>query len=115
MGGFFQNEQRHFESHVVTADASGFVDPMPTVLLDRTQDDTIREKTVFAEVSWAITDQWKLTVGGRRYDISDLQRSDAMVGFGGGPGGGPGPALEATQRRSNRQRPICLTRPWNMY
>jgi outer membrane receptor protein involved in Fe transport len=96
VGGFFQNEQRHFESHVVTADANGFVDPTPTVLLDRTQDDTIREKTVFAEVSWAITDQWKLTLGGRRYDISDLQRSDAIVGFGGGPGGGPGPALEQT-------------------
>jgi iron complex outermembrane receptor protein len=96
VGGFFQNEQRHFESHVVTADANGYVDPTPTVLLDRTQDDTIREKTVFAEVSWAITDQWKLTLGGRRYDISDLQLSDAIVSFGGGPGGGPGPALEAT-------------------
>ncbi len=96
VGGFFQNEQRHFESHVITADPNGYVDPTPTVLLDRTQDDTIREKTVFAEVSWAITDKWKLTVGGRRYDISDLQLSDALTGFGGGAGGGPGPVLEST-------------------
>jgi iron complex outermembrane receptor protein len=96
IGGFFQNEQRHFQSHVLTADPNGFVDPTPTVLLDRTQDDTIREKTVFAELSWAITQQLKLTVGGRRYDISDLQRSDALTGFGGGAGGGPGPTLEST-------------------
>jgi iron complex outermembrane recepter protein len=96
VGGFFQNEQRHFESHVITADPNGYVDPAPTVLLDRTQDDTIREKTVFAEIGWAITDKWKLTVGGRRYDISDLQLSDALTGFGGGAGGGPGPALEST-------------------
>jgi iron complex outermembrane recepter protein len=96
VGGFFQNEQRHFQSHVVTADPNGFVDPTPTVLLDRTQDDTIREKTIFAELGWAITNQLKLTLGGRRYDISDLQRSDAIVGFGGGPGGGPGPTLEST-------------------
>jgi len=44
--------------------------------MDRTQDDTIRDKTGFAEVSWGITDQWKLTLGGRRYDICDLQLSE---------------------------------------
>ena len=96
LGGFFQNEQRDFESHVLSALPTGFVPLDPTVYLDRTQNDTIREKSAFAQVSWAFNDQWKLSLGGRHYDISDYQVSDAIVNFGGRLGGGPGPALEAT-------------------
>jgi iron complex outermembrane recepter protein len=96
VGFFFQNEQRDFESHVITADPNGYVDPNPVVLLAHTQDDTIREKTVFAELSYKFSDEWKLTLGGRRYDISDTELSAALVGFGGGPGAGEGPVLEFT-------------------
>ena len=96
VGFFFQNEQRDFESHVFTADPNGYVDPDPTVLLARTQEDTIREKTVFAELSYKLSDEWKLTLGGRRYDISDTELSAGLVGFGGGPGAGEGPTLEFT-------------------
>ena len=96
VGFFFQNEQRDFESHVVTADPNGYVDTDPTALLARTQDDTIREKTLFAELSYKFSDEWKLTVGGRRYDISDTENSAALVSFGGGPGAGEGPTLEFT-------------------
>jgi iron complex outermembrane recepter protein len=96
VGFFFQNEQRDFESHVVTADPNGYVPANPTVLLARTQNDTVREKTVFGELSYRFSDEWKLTLGGRRYDISDTQLSAALVGFGGGPGAGEGPRLEFT-------------------
>lgn len=96
VGGFYQRELRHFESHILSADSDGYISADPTVFLDRTQDDTITEKAAFAEVSWAFTNQLKLTLGGRRYDITDFQVSDALVGFGGSPGAGPGPALSAT-------------------
>lgn len=96
VGLFFQNEQRDFESHVITAESNGFVAPSPVVLLARTQDDTVREKTVFAELSYTFSDEWKLTLGGRRYDISDTELSAALVGFGGGAGAGAGPVLEFT-------------------
>jgi outer membrane receptor protein involved in Fe transport len=96
VGGFYQKEERHFTSEILSADSNGFISADPTVFLRRTQDDTITEKAAFAEVSWAFTDELKLTLGGRRYDISDSQHSNALVGFGGGPGGGPGPALSAT-------------------
>ena len=95
-GFFFQNEERLFESHVITADPTGYVQADPTVLLARTQGDIIREKTFFAEVSYKFSDEWKLTLGGRRYDISDTEVSAALVGFGGGPGKGEGPTLEFT-------------------
>jgi iron complex outermembrane recepter protein len=96
VGVFFQNEERLFESHVLTADSNGYVDPDPTTLLARTQDDVIREKTFFAELSYRFSDQWKLTLGGRRYDISDTENSAALVAFGGAPGAGEGATLEFT-------------------
>jgi iron complex outermembrane recepter protein len=96
VGVFFQNEERLFESHVLTADSNGYVSPEPTTLLARTQDDIIREKTFFAEVSYAFSDQWKVTLGGRRYDISDTENSAALVAFGGTPGAGEGATLEFT-------------------
>jgi iron complex outermembrane recepter protein len=96
VGGFYQKERRHFESEILSADPDGYISANPTIYLHRSQDDTITEKAAFAEVSWAFTDQLKLTLGGRRYDITDSQQSDAIVGFGGGPGAGPGPALSAT-------------------
>jgi iron complex outermembrane receptor protein len=95
-GVFDQQEIRNFRSHVLTADPNGYVQADPTVLLNRTVHDDLRQQAVFAEISYAFTDQLKLTMGGRYYDNKVREDSVAITNFGGGPGSGPGPTDRST-------------------
>jgi iron complex outermembrane receptor protein len=90
-GFFYQDEIRNFESHVLTAADNGYVPDDTTTLLARTVHDDLTEKAIFSEINYAFNDQWKVSVGGRGYDNRITENSDALVGFGGGPGAGAGP------------------------
>ena len=86
-----QQEKRDFRSHILSADPNGNVQANPQILLDRTVHDELSQKALFSELSYAFTNQWKLTLGGRAYDNRVKELSDAITGFGGGAGSGPGP------------------------
>jgi len=96
VGVFDQKESRDFRSEVVSVNPQGSIEDDPTVFLNRTVHDDITEKALFAEVSWAFSDRWKLTLGGRGYDNKVEETSVAIVNFGGGAGSGPGP-LESSK------------------
>ncbi len=92
-GVYYQDETRHFRSFWPTAGANGYPMADPTLFLDRTVDDQIKEFAAYAEVTYHLPDKLQVIAAGRYYDISTHEESDAIVGFGGGPGGGAGPHL----------------------
>ena len=88
-GLFDQTEDRNFRSHVLFADPQGYVPAGAGVFLNRTEFDKITEKAIFTELTWSITNQWKLTAGARGYDNGADESSDGIISFGGGAGSGP--------------------------
>jgi outer membrane receptor protein involved in Fe transport len=89
-GGYYQYESRYFQSVWVTDNPNGFPMANPSYYLDRTVADTIKEEAAFAEITWHITPKLQVVAGGRYYNFSIHEISDAIYGFGGSPGSGVG-------------------------
>jgi len=97
LGGFYQSEDRFFRSAILSADDDGLIEDDPAVFLDRTVDTDIDELAFFGEVSFELTDNLTLIGGFRYFDFDIDEQAANIVGFGGGPGGGPGPELNASE------------------
>ncbi|AOR79732.1 TonB-dependent receptor [Novosphingobium resinovorum] len=93
VGGFFQNENRFFNSSWPKADVNGNLPADADMLLDRTVDTRIKERALFGELSYEILPDLTFTAGGRLFDFKLEQQSVANVAFGGGTGAGAGPKL----------------------
>ncbi|MFS0851247.1 TonB-dependent receptor [Novosphingobium panipatense] len=93
VGGFFQNENRFFNSSWPKADVNGNLPADADMLLDRTVDTRIKERALFGELSYEIVPDLTFTAGGRLFDFKLEQQSVANVAFGGGTGAGAGPVL----------------------
>lgn len=96
-GGFFQSETREFRSAILTTDDSGVIESEPTAILDRFVRTDIDELAFFGEVSWDIGERLTLIGGLRYFDFEIDEQARVDTGFGGGPGSGLGPALNATE------------------
>lgn len=89
-GLYYQDESRHFRSFWPTANTQGYQQADPTLFLDRTVDDKIKEFAAYTELTYHITDKLQVIAAGRYYHISMHEESDAIVSFGGGVGAGAG-------------------------
>ncbi|WP_025293499.1 TonB-dependent receptor [Sphingomonas sanxanigenens] len=94
VGGFFQNENRFFNSAWPLADATGNFAPDADLLLNRDVTTKIKERALFGEISYEFLPSVTFTAGGRLFDFKLEQQSVALVAAGGAPGAGAGPTLE---------------------
>jgi outer membrane receptor protein involved in Fe transport len=94
VGGFYQNEDRLFESAVDSTDASRQIGPDPTVYLDRTERTRIKEWAAFSEVTVNLAENLSVLAGGRYYDFRFSDRANVIVSYPARPGTGVGPLLE---------------------
>ncbi len=95
-GGFLQKEDRKFQSAILTVDGTtGKVDPNSRTLLDRRVFTQVDEVAVFGEASWNVNERLNITGGLRWFDIDIDEQANAVTRFGGSPGAGLGPLLQA--------------------
>ncbi len=91
-GVFFQKERNDFNSRVDSADANGLAEQDPLVYLWRTVDTEIRNRSLFGELSYELTDRLTATVGARWFKFDVDEQSSLLVACCGGNTPGPGPA-----------------------
>ena len=89
---FFQKERNDFNSRVDSADADGLAEQDPLVYLWRTVDTEIRNRSLFGELSYELTDRLTATVGARWFKFDVDEQSSLLVACCGGNTPGPGPA-----------------------
>jgi iron complex outermembrane recepter protein len=94
-GIYFQQEERLFQSTILTANALGFPDPTTGVLygndlLNRTLWTRIDERAAYGELNFKATRHLKLLAGFRVFRFDIASQPAALVSFGGAPGSGLG-------------------------
>jgi outer membrane receptor protein involved in Fe transport len=93
VGLYYQKDKRDFSSLVRTVDSLGYVGGggvYGPVLQNRSLYTEISEKAVFGELTWNVTDQFKLTGGVRAFEFDNKSQPTVLIRPPGRPGTGVG-------------------------